>query len=212
MGKNEAGKKPRTGRKPKTNRKANAGVSAEMDRCYTPPYALDPLLPYLDPNLVVWEPAAGDGRLAATMRLCGFHVMESEIQRDPKQNFFHYQPAVCWDIQITNPPYSIKDQWIKRSYGLGRPFALLMPLETLGGEKYNSWFERYGMELIIVNPRINFYMPNAGYTGGGAQFPTAWFTWGLEIGRDITYAKINLCADAAWVPPQVRMTQAVLDV
>jgi len=44
--------------------------------------------------------------------------------------------------------------------------------------------------LILLDKRVNFIMPNNG-NNGRAQFPVAWFTHGLNIGKEITYATID---------------------
>jgi hypothetical protein len=41
-------------------------------------------------------------------------------------------------------------------------------------------------EWIFFKRRINFKMPNKGWTGTGAQFPTFWFTRGLNIGQNVS--------------------------
>jgi len=178
--------------KPKTNRSGKTSKSATYDRCQTPFYAVDPILPYLKPEWVVWESAAGEGQIVAKLRVEGFTVLASDILTGT--DFFDCS-QVRWDVQITNPPYSTKYRWLERSYQLGKPFALLLPLETLGAAKGQRLFKEYGIEIILLDKRINFKMPNRGYSGSGAQFPTAWFTWGLGIGRDLTYATIQRYED-----------------
>jgi len=173
--------------KPKTN----YTNIPKRDMAQTPPYALGPLLPYIPTNSPVWEPACGEGYLSEALMSNGFTVIKSDILHgidflNPSQEL-----ATRWYILITNPPYSIKYKWLQRCYELGKPFALLMPLETLGAAKAQKLFKQHGMELIVLNKRVNFKMPDTGWNGGGAQFPTAWFTYGLNIGRDITYAEIN---------------------
>lgn len=158
-----------------------------MDACQTPPYAIDPLLPYLQEGWNIWEPACGEGYLEGALYDSGFSVTPSDILTG--QNFFEFDPG-NWDCLITNPPFSIKYQWLERCYQLGKPFALLLQVEVLGTKTAQEMFEKYGVEIIFVRPRINFKMPNKGWDGGGSQFPTAWFTWGLNVGRQMTFARV----------------------
>lgn len=178
--------------KPKENKAGDISKSSTFDRCQTPFYALDPLLPYLPKSWLIWESAAGDGQIVAKLQSSGFEVVSSDLLTG--QNFFDYSP-LTWDCQITNPPYSTKYHWLNRSYELGKPFALLLPLETLGAGQGQRLFEKFGVEIILLNKRINFKMPNKGYLGNGAQFPTAWFTFGLGIGQHLTFAKISYYED-----------------
>lgn len=174
-------------KKPKTNRKGDEQTSYKYDQCQTPFYALDPLLSYLPEKAVVWEPASGEGNIARKLELHGYKVIATDLLTG--QNFFSYEPE-SYDIVITNPPFSVKYRFIERCYELGKPFALLMPIDVFGAKQSQSQFERYGTEVILLDKRVNFKMPDKGYTGNGAQFSTAWFTWGLGIGSQLTYGKI----------------------
>jgi hypothetical protein len=171
----------------------NPHASDPRDRCYTPAYALDPLLPYLHPDAVVWEPAAGAGHLVRALEATGRRVIASEITQG--QNYFIHNPgADAWDVQITNPPYSSKYHWVEHAYALGKPFALLMPLETLGAASYQRHARKHGGEVLVLNKRVNFYMPNMGLSGGGANFPVAWFCWRL-LPAPLVYGDIVPRAD-----------------
>ena len=175
--------------KPKTNRAGDPNVSQALDRCQTPPYALEPLLPYLNKALIVWEPAAGERLLAGALWDAGVgRVEESDILDG--RNFFDYEPSE-WDCLVTNPPYSIKYDWLKRCYALGKPFALLLPVETLGAKTAQELFRLHGVQAIFMDKRINFKMPNIGFEGSAAQFPVAWFTWQLNLEKDMVFSYVN---------------------
>lgn len=66
-----------------------------------------------------------------------------------------------------------------------------MPVECLGVGKAQQLFEQYGIEVILLNKRIDFQTVNTSFAKSTAWFPTAWFTWGLKIGHQITFAKIT---------------------
>lgn len=121
----------------KINRASNGDVSRsnEFDRCQTPAYALDPILPYL--HGVIWECAAGEGSLSNAFIRHGFKVIESDILNG--QDFFRWQPEL-FDCIVTNPPFSSKFEWLERCYQLQKPFALLLPVETLGANKAQKLF------------------------------------------------------------------------
>lgn len=161
----------------KTNRTADEYVPQGFDACQTPAYALDPLLPYLRSDMTIWEPAKGEGLLVEALYDSGFPSVEtSDILTG--QNFFEYEPR-RWDVLVTNPPYSLKYKWLERCYQLGKPFALLLPVETLGAKAAQELMQRYGFEILLLNRRVSFKMPNKGWEGAGAQFATFWFCWNL---------------------------------
>jgi len=182
-------------RQPKENRKGDETTVALYDQCQTPFYAVDPLLPYIKAKGLIWESAAGEGQLVKKLRLEGFDVTDSDLDWKVSRNFLSWSPQHNWQIQVTNPPFSIKYKWLARSYALERPFALLMKVEALGAATAQRLFDRYGIEIILLDKRVNFKMPNLGYDGSGASFPVAWYTWGLGIGRELTYAKVKIYPD-----------------
>jgi hypothetical protein len=152
---------------PGTKGRTTAG--ARSDEYWTPAYALGPLLPYLPTNRVIWECAWGTGELARHLRAAGYRVVGRA-----GMNFLQEQPTCCWDIIVTNPPYSLKDEFLQRAYALGKPFAFLLPVAALGGS-LGRFYRQYGIELLVPDKRVNFY--NDGELPLGAAFPTAWFCW-----------------------------------
>ena len=174
--------------KPKSNSK-----SGLRDNCQTPPYALEPLLPYLKSSFI-WECASGKGVLLRELRKHFLVVVGTDISEG--KDFLKFKDwAYDFEMQdfiiVTNPPYSIKYKWLEKCYRIGLPFALLLPVETIGSSKAQKMFSEYGMEIILMSPRVDFYMPNKGHEGTGAQFPTAWFTWGLNLPQQINFATLN---------------------
>lgn len=182
--------------KPKRNDKDPA-----RDRCQTPDYAVEPLLPYLyrlqaklGRQLVVWEPAAGEGLLVGYLQQAGFAVISGDILTG--QDYFNPRSEPeQYDVQVTNVPFSRKFGWLKRAYRLGKPFAFLSPSDMLfAGEKAVPLFEQHGIEVLLPYQRIDYKMPNLGWgegkTKSQAQFHSSWFTWQLGIGKFITYVRI----------------------
>jgi hypothetical protein len=178
----------------KANQKGDIYEPQGYDACQTPPYAVEPLLGNLLGNWTIWEPARGEGYLEASLQDGGLNVVSSDILTD--QNFFDYEPD-DWDCLVTNPPFSIKYKWLDRCYKLGKPFALLLPVETLGAKTAQELFAEHDIEVIFLNKRVNFKMPNKGWHSS-AQFPVAWFTWRLGIGQQMTFAKIERYGDQSF--------------
>ena len=142
------------------------------DDFQTPEYAVGPLVPYLRARnfSVVWEPAAGEGYLVRALRAAGFAVISSDIREN--KDFLSYVPDVEWDVIVTNPPYSLRYEFIERCYKLGKPWAMLMTLTTLEGRRQRL-FREHGVELLLLDKRINFITPYR--KDGSAWFPVAWF-------------------------------------
>lgn len=185
------------------NKPKNNYSPGGQDVMQTPPHALEPLLPLLSPDWTIWESAVGPERLLMKrLELLGFTVIGTDISLSPVFDYFTYQPK-AWTVQITNPPYNARDRynWIKRAFELGRPWALLMPYETSFASRFRVLAAQYhnkpwSIDILVPERRVSYKTPNYGWgtlvydeskdqmvmKGDSAQFPSAWFTWGLNAG------------------------------
>jgi hypothetical protein len=154
------------------------------DNYQTPDYAIEPLLPYLKQEQIIWDCACGNGNIVRYLNSKGFKAIGTDINMGFEYNFLFYQPE-RFDCIITNPPYSNKDMFIERCYMLGKPWAMLMPITALEGKRQRL-FERYGIELLLLDKRIEF----TDNTKTGAWFATAWFCWQI-LPKQIIFAKIK---------------------
>ncbi len=141
------------------------------DELYTPREAILPILKYLDKSKIYWECTDfGESNITKVLRDNGFKVINTN---KAKLDFLLDDPLDC-DVIITNPPYSIKDKFIKRCYEIGKPFMLLLPLTALEGKERNKLYKEFGIELIILNKRINFMKEK-----NNVWFNTSWFCRGV---------------------------------
>lgn len=194
--------------KPKENKKGSVDSSQSFDCCQTPPYALDPLFPFLDAlraklgrEPIIWEPFGGKGSIARTLRARGYKVIATDILPivsllvDPNvvecsRNAFRWRPAQ-FDVIVSNPPYSIKPQVYKWLAALGCPFALLVPVETIGAGNGHALLEQIDHEQLLLDTRVDFMMPShTDWQQGSAQFPTFWSCRGL-LGKQVVYGKMK---------------------
>lgn len=160
-------------RKERKQRKAG-----RQDQCQTPPYALAPLLPYLPKESVIWEPCCGEGNIVSALTREGYSVVGSDIESG--QDFRYWQPP-HFDLIVTNPPYSqpLKNEFFARAYQLGKPFAFLVQVDTVGNKGWQLYAKEFGYEQMHLDERIDFKMPGKGYKRGGANFAVTWLCWRL---------------------------------
>lgn len=157
-----------------------------FDDYQTPPEALKPLLAYLKKDWIIWECAEGKGNLTRYLELKGFKVIGTDIING--YDFLKWKPEK-FDCIVTNPPYSKKQQFLERCYELEKPFALLLPLTTFETQKRQRLLSKLGIEVIFLPKRINFETPNG--KGNGSWFATAWFTNGLNIGKQLIFSQFE---------------------
>ena len=117
----------------------------------------------------IWEPAFGSGQLSQLMNEQGYTVHPT------KDDFLTYKfGAIPADCIVTNPPYSLKFQFMERALEIGLPFAFLLPITTLGTARAQKVFAKQRFDLILLPKRIDF-------TGKKAPwFAVAWFCCGFE--------------------------------
>ncbi len=143
-----------------------AKTDKSSDEVYTPREAIIPLLRHLDnfryknpqqpldkSETVIWCPFdQEDSEYVKVLNEVGYKVIHSHI--DNGQNFFFFEPD-NYDVIISNPPFSIKDDIIKRLYELNKPYAMLFPLPTLQGQKRFPYM--LDCQVLTFDKRINYY-------------------------------------------------------
>jgi len=147
----------------------------------TPIWTLKPLIPFI-PDGIVWEPACGKGNLVKGL---SYYIETIGTDILTGNDFLLVDIPDGVTSIITNPPYTLKNQFLKRCYKLNLPFALLLPLTTLETVSRQSLFREYGVEIILLPRRVAFETPSG--EGAGSWFATAWFTWKLNIGKELTF-------------------------
>ena len=155
------------------------------DNFQTPASALDCLIPHLKKDWIIWEPACGKGNLVAGLRDNGFGVRPTDIMHGDNEDFLTCHVSPYFDSIVTNPPFSIKEKFLARSYEIGKPFALLMPITTFDSRERRKLFARHGIQLVLPNGRINFETPNG--KGSSSWFYTAWFCWKFNLPHQLNF-------------------------
>lgn len=146
--------------------------NVKNDELYTPEYAIKPLLKYLPKNVVIWECTDyGSSNITKVLKENGFDVVSTH-KKD--FDFLTNMPDFQFDVIITNPPYSLKDEFIKKCYEYKKPFCLLLPITSLEGIERGKMYRENGIELLVFDRRCNFIYDNAKKSN---WFNTSWFCW-----------------------------------
>lgn len=153
--------------------------SANGDEVYTPFYAVEPLVKYIPKDWVIWMPF--DEEWSAFYQIFkenGYKIIRSCIQEG--KDFFEYEPMKHYDVIISNPPFSKKDKILKRLNELNKPFAVLLPTNSLQGKaRYENCFKN-GIEYLGFDLRIDYHTNGnfETYTKGN-HFSSAYFCRGV---------------------------------
>ena len=140
-----------------------------FDNLYTPEIAVrivEKYIPLLS-GRTIWE-CCDPGNSTITKRLSTqYKVVSTDLVTG--FDFLRNTPDFKFDAIITNPPFSLKDKFLKRCYQFGKPFALLLPIVALAGQRRVKLYKEYGISVIVIDSRID-------YTGKGANWQnTSWF-------------------------------------
>lgn len=140
------------------------------DELYTPNYAIEPLLKYLPKNKIIWECTdLGSSNITKLLKQHDYKVISTH-----KDNFDFLTdiPNFDFDIIITNPPYSLKNEFLKKCYEYDKPFCLLLPLTSLEGIERGKMFREKGIDVLVLDKRCDF-MDNK----KSNWFNTSWFCY-----------------------------------
>ena len=144
------------------------------DSLFSPFYIVDHIIKYIPKNKRIWCPFDIEEWSAFSVRLkeYGFDVISTHIYKG--QDFFEYEPDE-WNIIVSNPPFSLKDKVLERLYSFNKPFAILLPLNSLQGKTRYKYFKQ-GIQLLSFDSRVSYHdkkhMENV---VKGSPFATAYF-------------------------------------
>lgn len=159
----------------------------EDNELYTPYYATDHIIKYLPKDKIIWCPF-DENWFAFYNRLKeeGYNVVRSSLAEG--QDFFNYEPEK-WDIIVSNPPFSIKDKVLERLYSFNKPFAVLLPLNSLQGKTRYKYFKD-GIQILSFDARICYHnKKHMDSVVKGSPFATAYFCRDL-LPKDLIVEKL----------------------
>lgn len=136
-------------------------------------YAVEPLTEFLPKDKIIWCPF--DEEWSAFYRYFKenhYPIIRSSLKEG--QDFFEYEPEK-WDILVSNPPFSKKDEVLKRAFSFRKPVALLLPVNSIQGKKRFSIFQN-DIQLLVFDSRIDYHnSENMEKTIDGNSFGSAYF-------------------------------------
>lgn len=145
------------------------------DNYETPQNALEMILRNVPREKIIWDPFYCDGRIKEFFSHLGYTCIHE------RRDFFEYEPFL-YELIVTNPPYSIKEQVLKRLLALGRPFAVLMPLSTIATSYFYELMRAQDYQMVVSRQRFNFLRHNdePKTKNKVCTFPTVWITMGMS--------------------------------
>tara|TARA_R110000765_G_scaffold268601_1_gene367582 strand:- start:10418 stop:10888 length:471 start_codon:yes stop_codon:yes gene_type:complete len=121
----------------------------------------------------VWSPFYNDGKLTFK------HNDIIHLDKD----FFDYEPDQ-YDYLIDNSPFSIKQSVLERCITLNKPFALLLPIETLERKYFKLLVKGQDFSMIIPNKRFNF---KGGNNKKNVPFKSCWYCFRFGFDKQLIF-------------------------
>jgi hypothetical protein len=117
------------------------------DDYMTPKSAWENIKHLIPKDKVIWEAFYGDGKSGNHLKELGFNVIHEPI------DFFENDLG---DIIVSNPPFSLSKQVIKRLKQLEKPFIIIMPSSKINTSYFRENFMNKGLQIVIPRKRIHF--------------------------------------------------------
>ena len=125
-----------------------------------------------------YEPCHGNGAITDYLKCKGMDVTTADLYTLPdKTNFLTDPIPTGIDVIITNPPFCLKHDFLKKCVSLSLPFILLLTIDTMVMKKSFDSFSNNPFDLIVVNGKSEFLhagrMRQVGACGWFLFLPTA---------------------------------------
>lgn len=176
-----------------TGNKAGKMADRGFDFYASPYAALPPLLVAEGRKLPrrIWEPAAGNGALVIPLRNRGFYVQATDIHDwgcpdcagdvdftaiIGDQYAMQMSSGGSYGI-VTNPPFSIIEEFVERAVSFAPYVAVLARLAFLESDRRMKWWKRVGLQRVhVICDRLPM-MHRHGYEGPKAENAAMNFSW-----------------------------------
>tara|TARA_R100001126_G_scaffold102717_2_gene88563 strand:+ start:2835 stop:3431 length:597 start_codon:yes stop_codon:yes gene_type:complete len=148
--------------------------SGNNDECYTPDYAVKPILEYIPKDVTVWCPFDTDKSEFVRLISKQNKVINSHL--DDGQDFLQWQPKDDWDMIVSNPPFSNKRKFFERALSFDKPFALIMTNTWLNDSTPKILFKDKDLQLLMFDKRMEFNQSD-GKVNNKITFSSSYYCW-----------------------------------
>ena len=159
--------------------------SGNNDECYTPDYAVRPILKYIPEGATVWCPFDTDASefVRLISKKDNVNVIKSHL--DDGQDFLQWQPKEHWDMIVSNPPFSNKRKFFDRALRFNKPFALIMANTWLNDSAPKQLFMEHNkdLQLLMFDKRMEFNQSD-GKVNNKITFSSSYFCWNFLFKKD----------------------------
>ncbi len=119
------------------------------------------------------EPCQGDGRIIEMCQRIAPHAHWSAYEISNGTDYLEqHVPCHFYDLILTNPPFSLAQEFITKARGDAKCVIMLQRLNFLGSQKRYDWWLGHPVNILFPLAR------RPDFTGeGGDATDYAWFVW-----------------------------------
>ena len=155
----------------------NRGAKRRPNDSYnTPPYAVASLLSQLDLTRVgtFLEPCRGSGNIYRAVKAPKKYWCEIADGRD----YLAYRPRKRFDLAITNPPYSLAQEFVAKMLQEASTVCVLQRLNFLGSQARRQWWNAMPpLDYLFALSRRPRFLDADGNDIGTDSCEYGWFVW-----------------------------------
>jgi hypothetical protein len=134
---------------------------------------------------VIWEPCCGIGNIVLPLRAAGHHVIATDLndrgcpESIPRIDFLLPGTKVGCDAIVTNPPFSLAEQFVAAALEHSPLVIMLLRLAFLESERRAHILDNAGLARVHLFAKRLPMMHRAGWQGRKANsgMAFAWFVW-----------------------------------
>lgn len=161
----------------------------ESDFYPTPPDVTYALIDFLRISYrnIIWEPACGEGHMVNQIKKMGYDVFGTDIRTGT--DFLKDDAPRAFNWIITNPPFSLADQFVMRCQQYNKPFALLLKSQYWHAKKRVEMFRKWPPAWVLpLTWRPDFCF---GERGGSPTMEVMWCVWDRSMPDGTTYIPLE---------------------
>jgi len=130
-------------------------MNQRKDRYFTPDWAVESIINQIPKDVkTIWECACGEKNISKVLEKHGYNVISTDIVDG--FDFLTDKMDKDFDMILTNPPFSLKTEFLEKCYEYEKPFLLLLPITILESNKRMMMYKQYGVQFFMLPKRVNF--------------------------------------------------------
>ena len=163
---------------------------SSYDSFMTPKYVWEHIKDFVgEKYITIYESAYGDGESGKYLR----EIFPNKTIIHKDTDYFKRE-VMEYDLELSNPPFSITKEWLTEAKERGKPFILLLPSSKINYQYFRNLFcgeKERKIQIIIPKKRIHFVKKVNGKIPDGwknqCSFDCFYYTWGLGLKNDINW-------------------------